>query len=543
MIIGFIPPKGGDVSLERVRQSTTTALTPRHELRTCPAECRLTMGTRRREIIASWLSGVDVLIGCPDTDVLQVRQELGRRMPWVLFMLGRMPRGAPLMSTRYRYLDTRDVLLCTCTADAALSRNFFPNATIEVVPFSCDERLFYPADAALRQATRSRLEIGADEKVLLYSGRLSLEKNVHTLLKTFRVVLNAIPAARLVIAGEEAERPFTEFGTYSLGTVRTLQRLADHLSLDRGRVLYVGQCTGDDLRALYGAADVLVNLTVNHDENFGYAQVEAMACGLPVVGSTWGGLKDTITEGITGVQVPTMVTAAGVKVDWWAAANAIVGLLQSADASERMRQQCRAIARERYSLARYQEALERIVRGCLEAATRSHEREPLVVSTFAEEYWATCARDVDARPPYRRGSQALRLYRDLIAPYASPPTRHTPNGHHDAWMLAAPVRLQPDDRIAVNDPVCPLCVDVPPHLSAPVRALTRRFTERPVIAAATLRTSGADVLDALAWMHEAGLVLPTSLGILDPQRAPSTLGEPIFEIREIDHRTDIVWLS
>jgi glycosyltransferase involved in cell wall biosynthesis len=543
MIIGFIPPKASDVSLERVRQSTAGALTPKHELRTCPAECRLARGSRRREIIASWLAGVDVLMGCPDTEVLQVRQELGRCLPWILFMLGRMPRGAPLMSTRYRYLDTRDVLLCTCTADAALARNFFPNSTIEVVPFACDDRLFYPTDAAQCQVTRSRLGIGPDEKVLLYSGRLLLEKNVHTLLKTFRVVLNAIPAARLVMAGEEAEQPFMEFGTYPLGTVRTLTRLADHLSLDSGQVLYVGQCTSDDLRALYNAADVLVNLTLNHDENFGYAQIEAMVCGLPVVGSTWGGLKDTIIDGITGVQVPTIVTAAGVKVDWWAAANAVVGLLQSGDASPRVRQRCSEMARERYSPARYAEALERILDACVEAATCARAAEPVVVSAFAQRYWATCAREADARPPYRRGAEALRLYRALIAPYASPSTSHTQNGHHDAWMLAAPVRVQPDGRIAVNDPICPLSIDVPPHLSAAVQTLSARFARHPVIPAATLGMCGADVLEALAWMNEAGLVLATSRGMLDPECAPAALGEPIFEIREIDHRTDIVWLS
>lgn len=540
MRIGFIPPKGGDVSLERVRQSTIAALTPAHELQTCPAECRLSARARRRELLKEWLGGLDVLMGCPDTDVLEVRQELGRCIPWVLFMFGRMPRGAPLMSMRARYLDTRDVLLCNCTADSTLSRNFFPNATIEIVPFPCDERLFYPVDAALRATARARLEISPDESVLLYSGRLSLEKNVHTLLKAFRVVLNAVPAARLIIAGEAIERPFSEFGAVSLGTSRMLKRLSAHLSLDSERVLFVGHCGGDDLRTLYGAADVLVNLTVNHDENFGYAQVEAMACGLPVVGSRWGGLKDTIIDGVTGAQVPTMVTAAGVKVDWWAAANAIVGILRSGGAAQHMRQQCAEIARDRYSLVRYRHALDRIVRTCAAGATRPPE--PLMVSDFAQEYWATCTPNEDERPPYRRGARALRLYRELIEPYASPSDCHTRNGY-DAWMLPSPLGVQPDGRMAINDPVCPLSIDVPGRLSVAVQSLSCWFAQRPVIPTAMLDASGTDVREALAWMTEAGLVLATRIGGLKLEWAPPALGQPLFDIRELDHRADIVSLS
>jgi glycosyltransferase involved in cell wall biosynthesis len=540
MTIAFIPPKSADASLHHVRQVTDAALAPRHELRTCPPEYHMASRTRRREILKDWLAGADIVMGCPDTDVLQVRRELDRCLPWALFMLGRMPRGAPTMDVRSRYLDTRDVLVCTCTADAVLCKKFFPNATVAVVPLALDETIFSRADPALRVATRASLGIGPDEHVLVYAGRLSLEKNVHTLLKTFRVVLNAMPEARLLIAGEEANRPFGEFGTFCLGMARMLRRFCAELGLDDGRVVFLGPQTATDLRAVYGAADVLVNLTVNHDENFGYSQVEAMACGLPVVGSAWGGLKDTVIDGVTGVRVPAVVTAAGVKVDWWAAANAIVRLCQSGDA-RRMRQRCGDIARERYSIAAYRDTLERVVGECRAAATRPGE--PLEVSAFAEEYWATCAREVDDRPPYRRGAEALRLYRELIAPYASEPTSHQRNGHEDAWVLAAPLRVEPDGRLAVNDPICPLEITVPMPLAASVRTLSSRFADRPVLPAQAFRESAPATIAALAWMHEAGLVLRTSLGALNPDWAPPVLGRPVFDIRTIDHRADVVWLS
>jgi glycosyltransferase involved in cell wall biosynthesis len=540
MTIAFIPPKSSDASLHYVRQVTQAALEPRHELRLCPPEYRVASKTRRREILRDWLAGCDILMGCPDTDVLQVRRELDRCIPWAMFMLGRMSRGAPTMNMRSRYLDTRDVLVCTCTADAVLCTKFFPNATVAMVPFAVDETLFSEADPTLRTATRASLGIGPDEPVLLYAGRLSLEKNVHTLLKTFRVVLSALPAARLVIAGAEANRPFGELGTFCLGMERMLKRFCAEVGLDSERVLFLGQQTAKDLHLVYGAADVLVNLTLNHDENFGYAQVEAMACGVPVVGSTWGGLKDTVIDGATGVRVPTIVTAAGVKVDWWAAANAVVRLFQSGEV-QRLRQRCCDIARERYSIAAYRSALERVVCEC--TARAADPGGPLVVSAFAEEYWAACSREIDDRPPYRRGAEAFRLYRELIAPYASEPASDAPHGHAHGWVLAAPLHMESDGRILVNDPICPVEMAVPRHLAAAVGILSSRFADRPVLPARAFSEASPDMLAALAWMHEAGLVLRTGLGILNPDCVPPVLGRPVFDIRHIDHRADIVWLS
>jgi hypothetical protein len=446
-----------------------------------------------------------------------------------------------MMADRYRYLHTSDVLVCNCAADAALSTKFFPNATVRIVPFAFDETLFYRDDPATHTAMRVSLGLQPHEKVVLYSGRLSLEKNIHTILKAFRVVLEAVPNARLVIAGEEANRPFREFGTYPLETKRMLTRLCARLGIADERVLFVGRRAPGDLRALYGAADVLVNLTLNHDENFGYVQVEAMACGLPVVGSAWGGLKDTIADGVTGVQVPTVVTAAGVKVDWWFAANAIVRLLTSHDLSGIMRQQSCEIARQRYSAARYRQNLEQLLFDC--ASLAADRGESLEISAFAEQYWATCSQDTDDRPPYRRGAQALRLYEELIAAYASEPTRHNGNGSGSAWLLAAPLRVRHDGRISVDDPLYPLDLHVPRRLGTAIRALCRQLARRPVLPDEALAKSGPSVRAALTWMNEAGLVLRTERGMLATTSVPAAVGRPAFDIREVDHDTDIVWFS
>ena len=66
--------------------------------------------------------------------------------------------------------------------------------------------------------------------------------------------------------------------------------------------------TGQDPAVRFGAwhaADVFLSLPDNIQETFGLVVVEAMASGLPVVGSDWDGYRDLVVDGETGFLVPT----------------------------------------------------------------------------------------------------------------------------------------------------------------------------------------------------------------------------------------------
>jgi glycosyltransferase involved in cell wall biosynthesis len=52
----------------------------------------------------------------------------------------------------------------------------------------------------------------------------------------------------------------------------------------------------------YRSADVLV--AAPWHEQFGMSPLEAMACGVPVIGTTVGGLTETVVDGLTGDLVP-----------------------------------------------------------------------------------------------------------------------------------------------------------------------------------------------------------------------------------------------
>jgi glycosyltransferase involved in cell wall biosynthesis len=68
------------------------------------------------------------------------------------------------------------------------------------------------------------------------------------------------------------------------------------------RVEFRGGLPRPDVPPLMRSADAVVS--VPWYEPFGIVPVEAMACGVPVIGSAVGGLIDTIVDGETGFHVP-----------------------------------------------------------------------------------------------------------------------------------------------------------------------------------------------------------------------------------------------
>jgi glycosyltransferase involved in cell wall biosynthesis len=554
MNVGFSWFSSGGVgqdSLAFVREATRVVLAAGHTLKPYPVDAAAASTAQQRDRLKQWAAGCDVIVGPVDAFfqpwLRRLRLELGERpVPYVAFLLGCMPRGG--VEYAEKWFQTCDVLLANCEADAALASKFWPNATVRCVPFAYDGASFYRDDEAAR-VMRENLGFAPDEKMVLYAGRVTIEKNVHTLLKVFRVVLDAVPDARLVIAGREDSIPFIEFGVVPLDIKRWLLRLAASLGLNDRQVTFAGHRARHDLRALYSAADVFVNLTLHHDENFGLAQVEAMACGLPVVGTTWGGLKDTIAPGDTGLQAPAVVTAIGVKVDWWQAANHVVRLFAANEENRQLRARCRDIVRDRYSLAAYGEALDRVLQEAVDAARCPSD--PLRPSAFAQEFWATCLVIPEGkrlgtigRRFYNHGPESMRLYRELIAPFATAPMNGAISEAACAWCFAAPVVMRADDVVVVNDPLYPFVISVPRNLVDRVRVLVDRFTLQPVMSARSLDSTSpaATDVEALAWMEETGLLIRTCAGAIDMACAASVGRAPGVEIRQVDAEADIVWL-
>ena len=535
-------------SLKRFTTTTYESLAAAGEVVLLPREYPLASAGERDRMAEEFLRGCDVVIGLLEPGLLAARRRLGSSIPFAVVMHGDLPVGGWTLRGTLAELTTRDVLLVAASSEVEIARSLVRNATVRVLPFAYDEDTFYPLDEEERRAARERLGFRESDRIVLYSGRLTPEKNVHWLLRIFEVVRERVPDAHLVLAGSAPTEPtFMDlFGIEPVWLPGTYERLVSAMACPGS--VHLG--TGDDrrLRELYNVADVAVNLTLNPDENFGMAQVEAMACGTPVVGTAWGGLKDTIVDGVSGCRVSTVPTATGVKLAWWEALNQVVALLEDRPALERLRGECIRSA-ERYTLARYAARVEEI----LSAAVRDRglPAGPLQATPFAEELWSVC----DPRgpgPAFRRGGRSEEIYRTLSAPFTAVSPAHAPAWEPPApdqvLTLATPVRVDGTARLRLDGVFHSSEVEVPAaHLDV-VRAVLARLRERPAMLAAELAAEvpAPGLPGALVWMLEAGLVLRTRPrpGWIAPSLVGSRLAEPAFVLHEVDRAaTDLVVLT
>ena len=158
---------------------------------------------------------------------------------------------------------------------------------VGVVPCGVNLDLFRPVE---RTEARRRLGL-ADEKVLLFVGRLDPLKGIDLLLKALPL-LPERQGLRLVIIGGDK---------HSQSEVDRLRGLAAKLGITES-VTFQGLVKHHRLPEYYSAADVCV--VPSYYESFGLVALESLACGTPVVASDVGDLKNIIRQGETGFVVP-----------------------------------------------------------------------------------------------------------------------------------------------------------------------------------------------------------------------------------------------
>jgi D-inositol-3-phosphate glycosyltransferase len=193
-------------------------------------------------------------------------------------------------------IDTADAIVAECPQDQMdLQRHYrTPTSRMRVIPCGFDPDELQPVD---RAKARERLGLPADRPIVLQLGRMVPRKGVDTVIRALGI-LERRHALRplLLIVGGESPTPDPAL-TPEIGR---LQRIAaeERVAAD---VQFVGQRARSELRYFYSAADVFV--TMPWYEPFGITPVEAMACGIPVIGSRVGGIQYSVEDGRTGFLV------------------------------------------------------------------------------------------------------------------------------------------------------------------------------------------------------------------------------------------------
>jgi glycosyltransferase involved in cell wall biosynthesis len=548
MRVGIIPDEFGILSVRSVFQELEQTLAKKHEIVRRSPEYFSVPASKQRTLCEDFLRKSDITIGRIDDGILQVREELDHRPPLIGFLMGEMTRGAGDMFKWVPYLKSTDVLVGNCTGDVEITKKFLSNAQIRKLPFSFNESTFQPIDEERRKAIRTEMRFKESDKILLYAGRISLEKNLHLLLRIFRVLQDLVPDLHLVIAGEPHAVQFQAMGVYPLSAAGTVMNVMEKLRVKKEQVHFVSNRSASQLRDLYAMADLMVNLTLNHDENFGLAQVEALACGTPVIGTSWGGLKDTIKHGENGYQISTVITDSGVKVNWWEVINRIVSLLEDETALARFSENGRVYASETFSRARYAETLESIVADC-EKLSRS-PGEPVTPTVFAREYWAECQPREFAPPSFQRGPKSFQMYKELITPYTGATENTIANDEpfqpDQLLVLATAVRVE-QNLIKLDDPIFPLELAMPEANRKTIETTLAVLRKQPVISVESLQQQLPASLQSTAqstmkWMLEKGVLLRTKLidAYIEPDVVGEQMGQPLFSIQPVDFATDVI---
>ena len=155
---------------------------------------------------------------------------------------------------------------------------------IHVIPNGIDLNQFGKNMPKLVNELKSKFDINENQKVLLYSGRISREKNLKFLLKALKPVLTETNTKLIIVGGGSFESE--------------LKQLISKLKLKKS-VIYTGYVPYKEVHSYYSLSDIFV--TTSKSEVFPLTILEALASSIPVVAIDAVGTGDIINNEINGL--------------------------------------------------------------------------------------------------------------------------------------------------------------------------------------------------------------------------------------------------
>jgi len=200
------------------------------------------------------------------------RYQTGRRMSCRAGIMRKVLRPG-LRLVRLRYLRRSGVVVAISpeVKQALSARNI---KHVVEIPNGVDTRKFCPVDAGPRLELRRRLEEQPETQLYIFSSRLSVEKNVRTLLEAWEIFARRRPPGEvklLILGGSDGQTFSVEAYCRELVRRRNIAAVAF-----KGFV--------DNVRDYLQAADVFVHPSLR--EGLSNAVLEAISCGLPVIAAS-----------------------------------------------------------------------------------------------------------------------------------------------------------------------------------------------------------------------------------------------------------------
>jgi glycosyltransferase involved in cell wall biosynthesis len=198
---------------------------------------------------------------------------------------------SPLMQRVIALAERAAACRCDCIitksareADEYVRRRIAPAGKFHTIHSGLDMPALECANIAPR-AVRASLRIADGQPVVLYPARFVPEKDHASFLRAFEMVLESVPNAVAVLAGDGPLRMAIERQAAPLIQSRSLLSLGFR----------------EDVPQLMRAADLCVNASLT--EGLPLTVAEALALGRPVVATDVGGTREIIRDGETGLLV------------------------------------------------------------------------------------------------------------------------------------------------------------------------------------------------------------------------------------------------
>ena len=255
--------------------------------------------------------------------------------------------GRKLAEKRVLQKSNRIIVLSEYTKDKLESTYGLPSAKIRVIPGGVDLNRFIPHDD--KQNLRNRLGIPKGHFTLLTIRNLEHRMGLESLILAFKKVVENKTDTLLIMGGEGPLAP-------ELKSLARKAGIADS-------VRFTGFIPEEELPSYYQVADLFV-LPTRELEGFGLVTLEALASGLPVLGTPVGGTNEILAhmgpEFLFSDATPDSMARLILKsMEGWATTTEIYNEIS---------RKCRKVAENHYSWDTHIARLEKLFQDTVEQA-------------------------------------------------------------------------------------------------------------------------------------------------------------------------------
>lgn len=219
-----------------------------------------------------------------------------------------------------------------------------PDKTIETVYNFIDERVYKRSNSS---HLKDEYGILPEEKVVIHVSNFRPVKRVQDVVRTFEKITKGIPA-KLLLVGDGPE-------------MTVVCKLVKKLNIE-DKVLFLGK--QDSVEELYSISDLM--LLLSEKESFGLVALEAMACGVPCIGTNVGGIPEVIDHGLSGY-----ICELGDIEDM---SEKAIDLLQNSMKHQQFREASVSLVREKFQATTIVKQYEDLYKSLLQSGEQPYER-------------------------------------------------------------------------------------------------------------------------------------------------------------------------